>query len=158
MRDGPDRSALAILVLGLAGIAVAAYLTIAHYGVTSLACTVSSVIDCEAVTTSSYSIVPGTTLPVSVPGLLWAVVVAATGAVLLVRGPIRGLEVGLALWSGLALLGVLYFVRAEIVVIGRICMWCTAFHLIVLVTLLLAIVRLQGSEAAEDGTEDTAAQ
>ena len=144
MRGGPDRSALALLVLGFAGIVVAVYLTIAHYGVTSLACEANSLIDCEAVTTSSYSLVRGTTIPVSVPGLLWSIVVVAAGVALL-RGTTgaRRLEVGLLAWSGLALLGVLYFVRAEIVVIGRLCLWCTVFHVIVLAVLLLVLARVQ---------------
>ncbi len=146
MRGGPDRSAFAVTVLGLAGMLVAVYLTIAHYGVTSLACQANSLIDCEAVTTSSYSLVPGTTIPVSIPGLLWSVVVVAAGLALL-RGAdgtgARRLEIGLLAWAGVALLGVLYFVRAEIVVIGRLCLWCTVFHLIVLVVLLLAVARLQ---------------
>lgn len=148
MRSGLDRSALLVLLLGLAGLAIGLYLTVVHYAGATLACTQTSLIDCEAVTTSSYSLVPGTGIPVSVPGMAWSLLAAAIGALQL-RGARRGLDVVLAVSSGLALVGVLYFVRAEIVVIGRICLWCTAFHVIVLVTLLVALVRLQrAAEAA----------
>ncbi len=150
MRSGPgprvdhglDRLAVAIVALGVAGIAVSAYLTVAHYAGATLACQESALIDCEAVTTSSYSLVPGTQLPVSVPGLLWSALVVAAGLLALAGRRTRALDVGLALWAAGALLVVLYFVRAEIVVIGRICLWCTAFHAIVLVVLLLAFARL----------------
>lgn len=147
MRSGLDRSALLVVLLGLAGLAVGLYLTLVHYAGAPLACTQTSLIDCEAVTTSSYSLVPGTDVPVSVPGMAWSLLTAAIGALQL-RGPRRGLDALLAVSSGLALVGVLYFVRAEIVVIGRICLWCTAFHVIVLATLIVALVRLQ--RAPED--------
>lgn len=151
MRTAPDPSAgrrldrvlVAIVALGVAGFAVSAYLTLAHYAGATLACQENALIDCEAVTTSSYSLVPGTQIPVSVPGLLWSAVVVAAGLLALAGRGSRLLDVGLAVWAGGALLGVLYFVRAEIVVIGRICLWCTVFHVIVLVVLLLALTRLQ---------------
>jgi uncharacterized membrane protein len=142
VRTAPDRFALAVVALGLAGLGVSAYLTIVHYGGAALACQQTSLIDCEAVTTSSYSIIPGTDLPVSVAGLLWSVVVLGLG-VALARGAGRPAGLALLAWSALAMIPVLYLVRAEIVVIYRICLWCTVFHAIVLAVLLLALVRLQ---------------
>jgi uncharacterized membrane protein len=142
VRSDPDRTALAVIALGVVGIAVSAYLTIAHYTGAALACQASSLIDCEAVTTSSYSLVPGTTVPVSVPGLLWAIVVIGLG-VALARGAGRRVDLALVAWSALAMVPVLYLVRAEIAVIYRICLWCTVFHLVVLAVLLLALARLQ---------------
>lgn len=145
MRTGADRTALLVVALGIAGLAVSAYLTIAHYTGSALACQESSLVDCEAVTTSSYSLVPGTTIPVSVPGLLWSVVVIALGLAL-ARGAKRRVDVALLAWAAVAMVPVLYLIRAEIVVIYRICLWCTAFHLVVLAVLLLALARLQRVE------------
>lgn len=142
MRTGADRTALAIVALGIAGIAVSAYLTVVHYGGAPLACQQSSLVDCEAVTTSSYSLVPGTDVPITIPGLLWSLVVVALG-VALARGAGRRVDLVLLTWSAVAMVGVLYLVRAEIVVVARICLWCTVFHVIVLALLLLALVRLQ---------------
>ncbi len=142
MRTGPDRTALAVLALGIAGVAVSGYLTLVHYGGAALACQQSSLIDCEAVTTSSYSLVPGTEVPVSIPGLLWAIVLVGLG-VALARGAGRRVDAAVLVWSALAMVSVLYLVYAEIVVIQRICLWCTIFHAIVLAALLLALARLQ---------------
>jgi len=144
MRSVPDRTALAVVALGVAGIGVGAYLTIAHYTGAALACQESSLIDCEAVTTSSYSVVPGTTVPVSVPGLFWAIVVVGL-AIALARGAGRCVDLALVAWSAVAMVPVLYLVRAEIAVIYRICLWCTVFHVIVLAVLLLALARLQAA-------------
>ncbi|MGH9107516.1 MAG: vitamin K epoxide reductase family protein, partial [Acidimicrobiales bacterium] len=63
-------------VLCLAGIAVAAYLTYAHYTTTSvLACSDRGLIDCAKVTTSSYSRILG--VPVSDTGLVFFMIMAA---------------------------------------------------------------------------------
>lgn len=148
MRTGPDRTALAVLALGIAGVAVSGYLTLVHYGGAALACQQSSLIDCEAVTTSSYSLVPGTEVPVSIPGLLWAIVLVGLGVALL-RGAGRPVDAAVLVWSALAMVSVLYLVYAEIVVIQRICLWCTIFHAIVLATLLLALARLQAGLVEE---------
>ena len=149
MRTDAGRTALAVVILGIAGLAVSGYLTLVHYGGAALACQQSSLIDCEAVTTSSYSLVPGTDIPITIPGLVWSLVVLAL-AVALVRGAGQPANVALLAWSGLALLSVLYLVYAEVVVIHRICLWCTVFHAIVLGTLLAALVRLQGAAALEE--------
>lgn len=157
MRTGTDRTALAIVALGLAALAVSAYLAIAHYAGTPLACQESALIDCEAVTSSTYSLVPGTGIPVSLPGLLWSIVVVGLGVALLRGGTARPLDLALAGWAGLALLAVLYLVRAEIAVIGRICLWCTVFHVIVLAVLLLAVARLQRAAPDRSGGFPTSA-
>ncbi|MDE3113072.1 MAG: vitamin K epoxide reductase family protein [Chloroflexota bacterium] len=148
MRTGPDRTALAALALGIAGVAVSGYLTVVHYGGVALACQQSSLIDCEAVTTSSYSLIPGTDLPVSLAGLAWALVVVGLASALLSGA--RGADVILLVWSAVAMIPVLYLVWAEIVIVHRICLWCTVFHAIVLGTLLAALVRLQGAAALEE--------
>ena len=142
MRTGPDRGALLVVALGLAALAVSAYLTLAHYGSVGLACQQGSLVDCEAVTTSTYSLVPGTQLPITVPGMAWSLLVVALGLAL-ARGAGRAAELILLVGAAVAMLGVLYLVRAEIVVIGRICLWCTIFHALILATLLVALLRIQ---------------
>ena len=56
-----------LLALALIGLAIAIYLTVAHYQNTALACANTALINCEAVTHSSYSLVPGTSIPITVP-------------------------------------------------------------------------------------------
>src|SRR4051794_13369571 len=67
---------LALLILALLGIADGVYLTLAHYDEkVVLVCPSTGFINCGPVLTSKYSYVPGTQLPISLPGLAWCLVV-----------------------------------------------------------------------------------
>lgn len=134
---------LRLLLAGcaLAGFAIAAYLTAAHYENVPLACSTSGVVDCGAVTHSSYSVIPGTDIPITVPGLGFF----AVGGLLGWLSYRRLLALLLVAWAAAGTLFVLYLVYAEAVVIHRICEWCSGVHLLVLVTLLLAIRQLQSA-------------
>lgn len=137
-----DRSALVLLGSGLAGAAIAAYLTIAHYADAPLVCIEGGLVDCGAVTASSRSLVPGTSIPVAAAGLLWSIG-SVTLAALALRGGPTWVPAAHFAWATAALAGVIYLVYAEIVVIGRICEWCTLWHLVVLITFVVALRRLQ---------------
>jgi uncharacterized membrane protein len=143
IREAPDMAVQALL--SLVGLAVAAYLTSVHYAGVPLACTKGGIVDCAAVTTSTYSVIPGTQVPITLPGMLWFVVNA--GFVLAAwraRGwvPPR-LVVAHAAWGALGLLTVLYLVFVEIVRLHKICEWCTVIHVLTLISFLLAFYRLQ---------------
>jgi uncharacterized membrane protein len=61
------------LGLSLVAVAIASYLTVAHYGdPTALACPDTGIVNCALVTTSSWSVVLG--VPLAVIGLAWALV------------------------------------------------------------------------------------
>jgi uncharacterized membrane protein len=139
-----DRLALAGVALSIAGLAISAYLTLAHYANAPLACVNTGAIDCNAVTTSSFSVVPGTQVPISLLGVLWfatngvvfALAVARerrTVAIVQLAGAIAGVAV------------VLYLVYAEVTVIGRICEWCTLLHVLIVAIFLIALRRVQTS-------------
>ena len=134
---------LALIAFSLAGLAISAYLTWAHYQNAALACADTSFVNCDAVTHSSFSYVPGTSLPVTLPGLAWF----ALSAVLSLFG-LRSAEpawprVVHFLWALVALAAVIYLVRAELLVIHLICEWCTAVHLLIFATFVVTLVRLQ---------------
>jgi uncharacterized membrane protein len=145
-RAAPDLAALAIMAV--AGLAISIYLTTVHYADVPLVCTTSSVIDCSAVTNSQYSVVPGTNLPITIPGMLWFVVSGALAIFALVRRwqrqpePAR-LRIIQLLWAGAGLVFVLYLVYIEIVQLHRICEWCTVVHVLTLLTFLVALHRFQ---------------
>ncbi len=142
--SGPsDRLAAIALLASLAGFAIAAYLTAAHYGGAPLACVGAGAVDCEAVTSSSYSLVPGTSLPVTIPGLLFFALDAALALSAVIRRVPTWLPPAQVALNASGLIVVLYLVYAEIVVIGRICEWCTAVHLLVLLLFVLSLRRLQ---------------
>ena len=148
-----DLSALVLLGTAVAGVGILAYLTAVHYAAVPLACPSGAVVNCAAVLTSSYSVVPGTAIPVTVPGLVWFVVSGALAA-----DAIRRQRSGHAepawqrpaqvVWAVAALIVVLYLVSAEIT-LRALCEWCTALHVLVLVTLLTAIARWQRAPSAE---------
>ncbi len=128
----PRLRLIAILV-SLAGVAVSIYLTVVHYAGFVPACPVSGAISCEAVLSSPYAVIAGTSIPTSVAGILWFAVSAALWA-----RPRRSL---LLAWSMLGLLTVIYLLFVEIVLVGAVCLWCTAAHALVVVLVLIAMGR-----------------
>ncbi len=146
LRRAPDLAA--IVVFAVAGAGIAVYLTEVHYQNVPLICSNSGLVDCASVLHSSYGVVPSTSLPITFPGLLWFVVNGALAIVALAalwRGvpePKR-LRQAMAVWGGVGLLSVLYLVYAEIVKLQHICAWCTGVHVLVLLSFLLALNRLQ---------------
>lgn len=144
-RTAPDLAAL--LVMASIGIGIAAYLTTVHYAGVEPVCTVGGAINCAKVTSSQYSVVPGTQLPITVPGALWFIVSGVLAWIALdrtVRGiaePAR-LRVAHVLWGMVGMVFVLYLVWAELVALHSICEWCTVIHILTLLTFLIALNRL----------------
>ena len=124
------------LLLAVAGVLVSAYLTYEHFtGSTTLACSENSVVDCSAVTKSFYNQLPpgpGWGVPVAVLGLAFFVLVTV-----LVLPPMWGRSRGLdrlrLVVVGGGVLMVLWLIYAELFRIDRICLWCTAVHVITVV-------------------------
>jgi len=147
-----DPGLTAIALMAVAGLAISIYLTTVHYAGVPLVCTTNGTIDCSAVTTSKYSVVPGTNLPITIPGMLWFIVSGLLAAYSLVlrqqgrREPSR-LRLIQLLWGAAGLLFVLYLVYAEIVLVRHICEWCTVIHLLTLATFLVALSRFQQGDA-----------
>ena len=123
------------IALSVAGLAVSIYLTVLHFIGFAPACPATGQVNCEAVLSSPYAVIAGTTVPTSAAGIAWF----AVSAVLWLRGFGR---VQLA-WSVLGLVTVLYLVFVEIVRIGAICLWCTAAHVLVVAVLLIGLTMWQ---------------
>lgn len=135
-----------LLVLSLLGAGIAIYLTAVHYENVPLICSTRGLVDCSRVLSSAYSVIPGTTVPISVPGLLWCVVsagLAIMGLRALQLQVRRRIQVAQFAWSLLGMLTVIYLVYVELVLLHTICAWCTALHAIILVVFLTAVVQLQ---------------
>jgi uncharacterized membrane protein len=142
---------IALIVMAVAGIAIAVYLITVEADHVPLLCSTTGLVDCASVLASSYSRVPFTNVPITVPGLLWFVgsgALAGVGLVRLRQGRAEPPRLRLAqfLWSAAGLVFVLYLVYAEIVQLHRICAWCTVIHVLVLLTFLLTLQRLQQPE------------
>lgn len=148
---------IALLLLSILGIGVAIYLTAVHYENVPLVCSKIGFIDCARVLSSSYSVVPGTTIPITIPGLFWC----AVGAALALAGwrskwQRRPLLLAEFVWTALGMLTVFYLLYVEIVRLHTICAWCTVLHAIILVMFLMTIWQLQAPELEEEpeGTEE----
>lgn len=119
------------LVAAVAGAAVSIYLTVLHYVGVVPGCPIAGPINCDAVLTSPYAVIAGTSVPTSAAGIVWF----ALSGVLWTR-PLSRMQL---VWSALGLLAVLYLVFLEIVRIGAICLWCTAAHLLVVFIFVVAL-------------------
>lgn len=136
----PSVSARMLVVLGssIAGLGIAAYLTLVHYSsAVHLSCPNTGSISCAAVTTSPQSMLFG--IPVAVLGLAYFVVVLvfALPAVWRSRNPLVA-PARLAL----AVVGigfVCYLLYAELYEIGKICLWCTGVHILTLVVFVAVV-------------------
>ena len=123
------------VLLCVAGIVVASYLTYAHYtSAKVLACSDKGLVNCAKVTTSKYSRIFG--VPVSDTGVGFFLAMAALCSPWAWRSTnrvVRGLRLAGAT-SGVLL--ILWLVYAELFRLDAICLYCTAVHAI---TVLLFI-------------------
>ena len=125
--------------LGVLGLLISGYLTAVHYFAEQvpLACSTGGFVDCEQVTTSAESMVGP--VPVALLGVVWF-------GVYLLLVSLRRPNVQLA-WTIVGLLSVFYLVYAELFLIGALCLWCTAIHLIVALLFLLTLWEATSPEA-----------
>ena len=131
---------MAALALSLAGVGISIYLTLLHYAGATPACPESGPVNCEAVLTSSYSVIAGTTIPTSAAGIAWFGVSALLWGWR--AGPLH------LVWSAIGLATALYLVFVELVVIRVICLWCTAAHVLVFGIALIAVTVWTSREPA----------
>jgi len=141
-----SKSQMSILALSFLGVAIAIYLTTVHYENVPLVCSESGLVNCTRVLSSPYSVVPGTSVPITLPGLGWCVVSAALAIAGLFAATglwQRRIRVAQFAWALAGLLVVLYLVYIEIVRLHTICAWCTALHILILLIFLITLVQLQ---------------
>lgn len=140
--EAPGPAVLALsLVLSLAGLGVSIYLTVAHYvGTQALVCSDNGLINCQKVTTSAQSHFLG--MPVAVLGLAYYLVMVALNLPPAWHSGDRRIHLVRVALMVLGMAFALYLVSAELLIIGSICIWCTAVHAI---TFLLLVVVMNAS-------------
>src|SRR5690349_4626158 len=100
-----------LLLFAMVGIGISVYLTILHYENVLPICTNNGVINCARVLSSPYSLVPGTAIPITVPGLGWCLVSALLAILGLRLAWQPGwLRLAQLLWSLVGIVSVLYLV------------------------------------------------
>lgn len=150
---------LLLLILSLVGAGIAVYLTAVHYENAPLICSTRGLIDCSRVLSSPYSVVPGTTVPITVPGLAWcavSAVLAIVGLRLLPPQIRHRIQLAQFAWSLVGMLTVLYLVYVELVLLHTICAWCTGLHVVILIMFLTTIVLVQRSGDEPEVSSDEA--
>ncbi|MHB1500589.1 MAG: vitamin K epoxide reductase family protein [Candidatus Dormibacteria bacterium] len=130
------------------GFGVAVYLTAVHYAHVPLACSDTGLVNCAKVVTSPFSVVPGTNLPITVPGMGFFLVSFGLALAQLRRPFQYGLRQAHFGWACLGLLTVFYLVFVELVELHNICLWCTSVHILILLTLITTAWRLQPLDEA----------
>jgi uncharacterized membrane protein len=109
-------------------VGLTAYLTVTHYtDPSALACPDTGIINCTAVTTSSWSAILG--VPVALLGLLWALTMAGLNSPWAWRSSTKWLPAARLTLSGAGAVMVLYLVYIELFRVDAICLWCTGVHL-----------------------------
>ena len=149
----------ALLVLAALGAADAIYLTLVHYdSQVALVCSDSGFVNCTRVITSAYAYMPGTAIPISLPGLAWCLVLAALAIVgIWIGDERRWLRVAQFGWALLGMFTVLYLIYVEIVILRNLCAWCTVLHVLITLMFFITVVRLPGrfSTDEEEWDEDS---
>jgi uncharacterized membrane protein len=136
------RLRLAAIVLALAGLGVATYLTYVHYKGINPACGLGA--NCVKVQTSEWSKLAG--VPVAVLGLVGYVLILVS---LFVPG-----EVGLMMGALVALTGFgfsAYLTYRELFSINAICEWCVSSAVLMTMLAIITTIRLMGVSADERG-------
>ena len=139
------RVGLLSLLLSIAGLLTSAYLTYTHFDRDALICSADAVVDCETVTSSDQSELFG--IPVAVLGLAFFAFLTVICLPFAWRvEPLKWVRLGAV---GIGVLMVVYLVAAEFLIIGKICLWCTAVHVITLaLAYLLVAASLRENAAA----------
>jgi uncharacterized membrane protein len=153
-----SKSQALLLALSFLGVCITIYLTSVHYENVPLVCSESGLVNCARVTSSSYSVVPGTTLPITIPGFGWCIISAslAIAGLFATTGLWqRRIRIAQFVWALSGLLVVLYLVYTEIVRLRTICAWCTALHVIILLMFLLTLVQLQSTPSELASSSET---
>ena len=148
------------LGLSLLAVGLTAYLTFTHFtDPTALACPDTGIVNCTAVTTSSWSVILG--VPVALIGLLWAAGMTVLNSPWAWRSRAPWLDRARLALSGAGALMVFYLVYVELFRVDAICLWCTAVHLTTIVlfgVILAGRASLASSGAGTSGTSGTSGE
>jgi uncharacterized membrane protein len=141
-------------VLCVAGIAVAAYLTYAHYSTAKvLACSDKGLVNCAKVTTSKYSRIFG--VPVSDTGLVFFLGMAVLCSPPAWRSMNRAVRTLRLLGASSGVVLILWLVYVELFRLDAICLYCSAVHVItVLLFFTVAIGTAVTSPGYDEGVDD----
>lgn len=121
----------AAFALSVAGVLVSAYLTFEHFTAsTTLACSDNGVVNCQKVTSSTWSQIAG--VPVALAGLAFFLAMMLLCAPTRWAARTRAIRL-IGVLAGTAM--VLWLIYVELFLVDAICLWCTAVHAITVLLL-----------------------
>jgi uncharacterized membrane protein len=143
-------------VASVAGLGIAGYLTYEHFtGSSSLVCSDKGIVNCLAVTTSSYAMVTG--VPVAVLGLIFFAVTLVLQLPVVWKWPNPIIRKARLAWAVVGLGTVIYLLYAELFEINAICLWCTAVHVLTLVVFVSTVFGTLSTAPLEEELDQSAA-
>jgi uncharacterized membrane protein len=133
----PRWQPIATLLLSIAGLGVATYLTVTHFDKVALVCSDTGTINCEKVTTSPQSEILG--IPVAILGLAFFVPMILLCLPAAWRSANRWIHVARLALSVTGVGMILYLIIAEFFIIKAICLWCSSVHIITFVLFVIIV-------------------
>jgi uncharacterized membrane protein len=141
------------LGINILGIADSIYLTIAHFTQASiLACPSTSFINCDVVTTSSYSEFFG--IPVAIFGLVFFIVMTGLLLPIFWSKKYSFLKIPRLVLAGLGLVGIFWFIYVELDKLNKICLYCTAAHILILLSFIVIVVASEMSNQSISAAQE----
>lgn len=145
----PRGVVIATGMLSVVGLAISIYLTVAHFvGVQALACNSNSLVNCEVVTTSAQSSVLG--VPVAILGLCYFIVAVPFYSPWAWRSRTRLIHIIRLAGAIAGMIFVLWLITAELVIIGKICLWCSGVHLITFALFVMTMLTVPRMLSGDD--------
>src|SRR5665213_4477514 len=128
---------IATLVLSVAGLGVATYLTITHFDKVALVCSDNGAINCAKVTSSPQSVILG--IPVAMLGLAFFIPMIALCLPAAWRSADRRIHLARLILSVTGVGMILYLIIAELFIIKAICLWCSGVHVITFILFVIIV-------------------
>src|SRR5204863_96862 len=107
---------IALFILALIGTTIAIYLAIVHYNThVTLICSSKGLVNCEHTLSSPYASIPGTSIPISIAGILWSIGGAALAVIAWLVWPEKHIVlIAELVWAVVGMLTVFYLVYVEL--------------------------------------------
>ena len=128
---------IATLLLSIAGLGVATYLTITHFDKAGLVCSDNGAINCAKVTSSPQSVILG--IPVAMLGLAFFIPMIALCLPAAWRSADRRIHLARLILSITGVGMILYLIIAELFIIKAICLWCSGVHVITFILFVIIV-------------------
>ena len=125
------------LLLSIAGLGVATYLTVTHFDPHSLFCVRNSTFNCEEVTQSPQSVIFG--IPVAMLGLAFFLPMILLCLPAAWRSADRRIHLARLALSIIGVGMIIYLLIAELFIIKAICLWCSSIHLITFILFVIIV-------------------